>query len=80
MTAVFGFLASISGRVARILAGVALILVGLLVVEGFLTWILEMVGLVMVLAGLLDFCIFAPLFGLPLAGPELREALQEKVG
>jgi hypothetical protein len=78
MTAVFRFLASISGRAVRLVAGVALILVGFLVFEGFLTWVLEMVGLVMVLAGLLDFCIFAPLFGLPFAGPKLREALQEK--
>jgi hypothetical protein len=78
MDAVFRFMASIGGRVARALVGVALILIGLLVVQGFWSWVLEIVGLVMVLAGLLDFCIFAPLFGLPLAGPELRKAPQER--
>lgn len=78
MDALFGFLAGPVGRVVRILAGVALILVGLFVVEGPVSWVLEMVGLVPLLAGLFDFCVFAPLFGLPFVGSRLREALQKK--
>ena len=34
--------------------------------------IVAVVGLVPLLAGLFDFCIFAPLFGAPLSGPKIR--------
>jgi hypothetical protein len=78
MKAVFGFLAGPAGRVVRVVAGVALILVGFFVVDGPQSWFLEMLGLVPLLAGVLDFCVFAPLFGLPFEGAGLRKALQEK--
>ena len=78
MGALFGFLAGPLGRGVRIVAGLALILVGLFVVEGAAGWVLAIVGLVPLLAGLFDFCLFAPLFGLPFVGPRLRQALQEK--
>lgn len=78
MNAVFAFLANRAGRVVRIVVGLALILVGVFIVEGPLSWVLEMVGLVPLLAGLLDFCVFAPLFGLPFVGTGLRKALEEK--
>jgi hypothetical protein len=78
MNGFFGFIASPAGRVIRIIAGVALILVGLLAVGGIWGWILAIVGLVPLLAGLFDRCVFAPLFGLPFVGPRLREALQGK--
>ena len=78
MNAVFSFLANRAGRVVRIVAGLALILVGVFAVEGPLSWVLEMVGLVPLLAGLFDFCVFAPLFGLPFVGAGLRKALEEK--
>ena len=58
------------------IAGI-LILVGLLVVQGTLGWILAIVGLVPLLAGLFDRCIFAPLFSLPFAGPGLRQAVKD---
>ena len=76
MKAFFGFIASPTGRIVRIVAGLALILVGLLAVGGLWGWILAIVGLVPLLAGLFDRCVFAPLFGLPFVGPRLREALQ----
>lgn len=72
----FRFIASPTGRVVRILAGLALILIGPLVLGGFWGWILAIVGLVPLLAGLFDRCVFAPLFGLPFVGPRLRQALQ----
>jgi hypothetical protein len=77
MKPLFVFLASPSGRGARVVAGVALVLVGLLAVEGALGWVLALVGLVPLLAGLFDFCVFAPLFGLPFVGTRLRQTLQE---
>ncbi|MGD2040303.1 MAG: DUF2892 domain-containing protein [Anaerolineae bacterium] len=76
MNAFFGFIASPAGRIIRIVAGLALILVGLLAVQGLGSWILVIVGLVPLAAGLFDRCLFAPLFGLPFVGPRLREALQ----
>jgi hypothetical protein len=78
MNAFFGFIASPAGRVIRIIAGVALILVGLLAVGGIWGWILAIVGLVPLLAGLFDRCVFAPLFDLPFVGPHLRQALESK--
>jgi hypothetical protein len=53
-------------------------LIGLLALGGIWGWILAIVGLVPLLAGLFDRCVFAPLFGLPFVGPSLRQALQGK--
>jgi predicted cobalt transporter CbtA len=72
----FRFIASPIGRVVRIVAGLALILVGLLALQGLGGWILAIVGLVPLLAGLFDRCVFAPVFGLPFVGPRLRQALK----
>ena len=77
MKGFFGFIASTTGRGVRIAAGLALILIGLLALEGIWGWTLAIVGLVPLLAGLFDRCLFAPLFGLPFVGPSLRQALQD---
>jgi len=68
------FMASSTGRLLRIIAGVALIAVGLLVLEGTAGIIVAVVGVVPLLAGVFDFCLFAPLFGNPLSGPTNRAA------
>jgi hypothetical protein len=68
------FLASTAGRAVRIVAGIALIAIGLLVVGGTAGIIVAVVGAVPLLAGLFDFCVFAPLFGAPLSGPAIRGA------
>jgi hypothetical protein len=78
MNALFAFLASPAGRVVRVVAGLALILIGLLVVQGTWGWVLALVGLVPLLAGLFDYCVFAPLARLPFSGKALRQALDEK--
>jgi hypothetical protein len=78
MNAFFSFMASSAGRIARIVAGLALILVGLLVLQDTVGYILAIIGLVPLLAGLFDRCVFAPLFGLPFVGPRLREALHDR--
>jgi hypothetical protein len=78
MNAFFSFMASSAGRITRIVAGLALILVGLLVLQNTVGWILAIIGLVPLLAGLFDRCVFAPLFGLPFVGPRLRQALQNR--
>lgn len=76
MNAFFRFISSPAGRVTRIVAGLALILIGILVLKGIGGWILAIVGLVPLAAGLFDRCVFAPLFGLPFVGPSLRRALE----
>ena len=75
MKAVFRFLASSAGRLVRAVAGLMLIVVGIAVVGGVVGWILAIVGLMPLAAGVFDRCIFAPLFGLPFTGPRLRETL-----
>ena len=75
MKAVLGFLASAAGRVVRAVAGIVLIVVGLALVKGTGGWILAIVGLLPLAAGVFDWCLFAPLFGLPFVGAALRKAL-----
>ena len=76
MKALFRFLASSAGRLVRAVAGLVLIAVGIAVVGGTGGWILAIVGLVPLAAGVFDRCVFAPLFGLPFDGSGLREALK----
>ena len=66
------FMASPSGRLTRIVAGIALVAWGLLGLTGATGIVVAIVGLVPLLAGLFDFCVFAPLFGAPLSGPQIR--------
>jgi hypothetical protein len=66
------FMASTTGRIVRIVAGIALIAWGLLGLGGTTGIIVAVVGAVPLLAGVFDFCVFAPLFGNPLSGPKIR--------
>ncbi len=68
MQAFVGFMASTAGRVARIVAGVVLIVLGLV----GNTPVVAVIGIVPILAGVLDFCLLAPLFGQPFSGPKIR--------
>ena len=69
------FMASTAGRITRIVAGIALIALGLLVIHGVGGIIVAIVGLVPLVAGLFDFCVFAPLFGAPMSGPKIRAGM-----
>lgn len=73
MNPIIKFLASTTGRIVRIVAGAALIAWGLMGLTGTAGIIVAVVGLVPLLAGLFDFCVFAPLFGNPFRGPEIRQ-------
>jgi len=66
------FMSSGLGRGLRIVAGLALIAIGLFSVGGTGGLVLAVVGAVPLLAGILDVCLFAPLFGGPLKGAEAR--------
>ncbi|PTL83290.1 hypothetical protein DAT35_14980 [Vitiosangium sp. GDMCC 1.1324] len=70
-----GFMASRTGRWTRMLAGASLVVGGLSASSGR-GRALALVGLVPLLAGAFDVCLFGPLFGLPLKG----EAIRRKVG
>jgi hypothetical protein len=65
-------MASPAGRITRIGAGIVLVALGLLIMHGVGGIIVVIVGLVPLLAGLFDFCVFAPLFGAPMSGPKIR--------
>lgn len=69
---VLQFLGSTNGRVLRAVAGAILAAVGILL--GGLWWILAAVGLVVLAAGVFDFCLIAPLAGKPLGGRQFRDS------
>lgn len=69
------FMVTGAGRMIRVLAGLAFIAIGLAWVGGTGGYVLAVVGLLPLLAGMFDFCAFAPLFKLPFLGREVR-ALQ----
>ena len=64
------FMASTAGRAVRVVAGLALIVVGALLGGGW--WALAVGGLVPLAAGALDVCLFNVLFGQPLSGKVVR--------
>ena len=66
------FMASTAGRALRIVAGVVLIAVGASV--GGWWWVLAIAGLVPLLAGIADVCVFAPIFGQAFRGRAIRRA------
>jgi hypothetical protein len=63
-----GFMRSAAGRLARIVAGLALILVGLFVVKGTAGIVMAVIGVVPLAAGIFNFCLFGPLFGVGFLG------------
>jgi hypothetical protein len=72
MNPIIRFLASTSGRFVRIVAGIALIAWGMLSLGGTSGIVVALIGAVPLVAGIFDFCVFAPLFGAPLSGPKIR--------
>ena len=76
MNAFFRFIANSTGRIVRVVAGLLLIAIGIFWVHGAGGWILAIVGLVPLLAGAFDKCVFAPLFKLPFDGSQLREKVK----
>lgn len=62
------FMSSTAGRALRIVAGLALIVIGLAVVGGTGGVILAVVGLVPLYAGAANVCLLGPLLGSDLRG------------
>jgi hypothetical protein len=78
MLAFFRFIAGPGGRTTRIIAGLLLIIAGIWWIPGTIGWIVAIIGLVPLVAGVFDWCVFAPLFGLPFWGPRLREEVDRR--
>jgi hypothetical protein len=72
MKAFVSFMASPAGRLARILAGTALILWGLVVQGELLGYFLAGLGLIPLLSGVFNVCLIAPLLSGPIDGRNLR--------
>ena len=66
------FMSSTAGRALRIVAGLALIIIGLAVVGGVGGVILAVVGLVPLFAGAANVCLFGPLLGSDQHGSDLH--------
>jgi len=66
------FMASTVGRIVRVVLGLVLIAWGWLGLGGTVGIIVVVIGLVPLLAGVFDFCVFAPLFGAPMSGSQIR--------
>ena len=66
------FMATGVGRGIRIVAGAALIAVGLLRVQGSRRAVLALIGLVPLFAGTFDVCVLAPLLRVPFKGSDVR--------
>ena len=71
------FMSSGVGRGLRIVAGIVLIAIGLGVVGGTGGIVLAVVGLVPLLAEVLDVCLFGVLFGALLKGSDVRARAQK---
>jgi hypothetical protein len=65
-------MSSTMGRIGRIVGGIGLIAIGLLALGGVAGVAIAAVGLVPLLAGLFDVCVFSALFGGPLRGSDVR--------
>ncbi|WP_406230205.1 DUF2892 domain-containing protein [Nocardia sp. NBC_01009] len=62
------FMRGTAGRAARIVAGIALILIGLAVIGGPAGIAVAVIGLVPIAAGVFNFCLLGPVFGVDLQG------------
>ncbi len=65
---VVSFMRSWAGRLLRIVAGALLVWYGLAQLSGTRGLLLAAVGVVPILAGIMNFCLIGPLFGLTLMG------------
>lgn len=66
------FLASNTGRIVRIMGGLALVVWGRFGLSGTTALVVMLIAAVPLLAGTFDICVFAPFFGAPLSGPKIR--------
>jgi hypothetical protein len=66
------YLASGTGRWTRFIAGIVLVAAGLGPIGGTVGIVVAAIGLVPLLAGAFDVCVFSALFGGPFSGAAIR--------
>jgi hypothetical protein len=71
------FVASPTGRIVRVVAGLLLIYAGLSMGTA-MGWGVVVIGFVPLSAGLLDLCYLSALLGGPIGGKQIREAVTSK--
>lgn len=72
------FINSPAGRVARIVAGLALLVWGYTQRDGVTGMVLMAAGLIPLVAGSLDWCLISALLGGPIRGAVLRKTNQDQ--
>ncbi len=70
--AIVQVLSGTAGRGVRVVVGLGLVAIGVWLVGGIAGWVLAVIGLVPIAAGVFDFCVLAPFFGLGFKGPDVR--------
>lgn len=65
------FMANPMGRIIRVVAGAILIAIGI-AMKSTGGYVVAVIGALPLVAGILDVCIFAPLFGMPFTGKAIR--------
>lgn len=73
------FMSSQNGRYARMAIGAVLFLLGVFVLNtsSIVRILVMLIGAVVFGAGAFDYCLFAPLAGLPIKGADTRKALRK---
>jgi hypothetical protein len=72
------FMTSVQGRLGRILMGIAILTLGMFVVQGTPGKIMSVVAFIPIAGGLFDFCLVAAAMGYPLSGSRVRQQLASK--
>lgn len=70
-------LATPAGRILRIVFGAVLILIGIFILPKPGGYVIEAVGLIPIITGVMNISLIAPLLGAPLKGSELRDYQQD---
>lgn len=74
MDAFFHFIESNTGRALRMFLGVVMIVLGVVFIPGVPGYLVTLIGLEPLFAGLTGVCLLAPLFGYTLAGEKVPDA------
>jgi len=72
------FMASAAGRITRVVAGIALIVIGVFVIGDTAGWIVAAVGLLPLAAGAFDFCTITGLVGGRWSGESVRACARNR--
>ena len=67
------FVNSPAGRIARLVVGIGLIVLGYTQLDTAMGIVLIVIGLVPFVAGAFDLCLISALLGGPISGPRIRE-------